>query len=186
MNSFKLIIGLLLGFTALSSCENDLKDVEKISSKRLAVPVDKSYGVTVIYGDSAKVKAKLITPELHHFRTQNPYYEMPKGVTIIFLDEKQQESSRVVSDYAIRRENERLVELRKNVVVTNQKGETFKSDELIWEEGRKRFYSNKLVNITKPDGTNIYGTAFESDESFNNPIIQGATGNLATGDKLTP
>ncbi len=186
MSTFRFLAGcIVMASLALVSCENDLKDVEKISSKSLAVPVDKSYGVTIIYSDSAKVKAKLLAPELDYYRTTSPYYEMPKGLTIIFLDEKQQESSRVVSDYGVRREKEKLVELRKNVVVTNKKKETFKSDELIWDENRKIFYSKKLVNITKPDGTNIFGTGFQSDETFSNTVIESATGNLATGDKLT-
>nr|WP_242689177.1 LPS export ABC transporter periplasmic protein LptC [Pedobacter sp. SYSU D00535] len=162
-----------------------MRDVEKISARNTAVPIDKSYGVTIIYSDSAVVKAKMMTPELHHVKTASPYYEMPKGVTIIFLDpQTKEESSRVVSDYAIRRDSEKVVELRKNVVVTNKKGDTFKSEELIWDENRKIFYSNQLVNITKPDGTSIFGTQFESDESFANPVITNASGNLATGDKL--
>ena len=92
LSTFRFLAGcIVMASLALVSCENDLKDVEKISSKSLAVPVDKSYGVTIIYSDSAKVKAKLLAPELDYYRTTSPYYEMPKGLTIIFLDEKQQE-----------------------------------------------------------------------------------------------
>lgn len=59
--------------------------MEKISAKKLIVPVDKSTGVEIIYSDSAHVKAKLITPELLSFKTEKPYIEMRKGVTVIFL-----------------------------------------------------------------------------------------------------
>ena len=171
---------------AFASCENDLKDVERVSAKKISVPVDVSYGVTVIYSDSAKVKARMTTKELHHYKAiTNPYYEMPKGVTIIFYDENQQESSRVVSDYAVRRENEKQVELRKNVVVTNVKGDVFKSEELIWDEAKQRFYSNQLVNIVKPDGTNIFGSGFRSDQNFNNPEIDRAYGDFATGNRFS-
>lgn len=177
--------GFLLSMVLVTSCENDLRDVEKISNQKLAIPVDKSLGVTIIYSDSAVVKAKMTAPELNNYKTANPYYEMPKGVTIIFFDENQKESSRVVSDYAIRRENEKQVELRKNVVVTNVKGDIFKSEELIWDEGKQRFYSNQLVNIIKPDGTNIFGSGFQSDQNFDKPVIERAYGNLATGNRLT-
>ena len=57
----------------LSACENDLKDVERISSKSASIPVDKSYRVEVIYSDSAKVKGKMITPVLFQYNTENPY-----------------------------------------------------------------------------------------------------------------
>lgn len=164
-------------------CENDLRDVEKISAKKLAVPVDKSIGVEIIYSDSARVKAKLITPELLNFKTDKPYLEMRKGVTVIFYDQNQQESSRVKSDYAIRREHENIVELKRNVVVTNIKGETFKSEELVWDEDKKRFYSNKLVSITSKENV-LFGTSFWANEDFSYYEIVQSTGDLRlTGEQ---
>jgi len=172
-------IGIALQF----SCENNLRDVEKISAKKLIVPVDKSTGVEIIYSDSAHVKAKLITPELLNFKTEKPYIEMRKGVTVIFFDQNQQESSRVRSDYAIRRERENRVELKRNVVVTNIKGETFKSDELIWDETKKRFFSNKLVSITSKDNV-LHGTSFWANEDFSYYEIVQSTGDLRlTGEQ---
>jgi LPS export ABC transporter protein LptC len=167
------------------SCENDLRDIEKISSRSVNLPVDTSRGVEVIFSDSAVVKGKLITPLLLHYKTPKPYDEMPNGLVVIFFDENQRESNRIVADNGIRRESEKLIELRKNVVVTTQKGDVFKSEELFWDETQKIFYSNQTVNITKPDGTSITGTQFKSDQTFDHPIISNATGSLATGNKLT-
>ncbi|MGB4773753.1 MAG: LPS export ABC transporter periplasmic protein LptC [Daejeonella sp.] len=169
---------MLMGVFVLPGCENNLKDVEKISSKKSDLPVDKSTAVEVTYSDSALVKARLLAPELLHFKTAKPYYEMKKGVTVIFFDPKQQETSRVKSDYAIRRENERVVELKKNVVATNVKGETFKSEELIWDEAKKRFYSTKLVSITSKDNI-LYGTSFWANESFSYYEITQSTGDIS-------
>lgn len=166
-------IGIVLQF----ACENDLKDVEQISAKKTAIAVDKSIGVEIIYSDSALVRAKLITPELLSFKTDKPYVEMRKGVTVIFYGPNQQETSRIKSDYAIRRENENIVELKKNVVATNIKGETFKSDELIWDETKKRFYSNRLVTITSRENV-LYGTSFWSNEDFSYYEIVQSTGDL--------
>ena len=174
-----LFAGTLL---LLASCENDLKDVEEVSSKKNSVPMDKSTGVEIIYSDSTKVKARLITPELLHFKTQNPYYEMKKGVTIIFFNADLKESSRVIADYAIRRENEKQVELRRNVVATNEKGETFKSDELIWDETRKRFTSSKMVSVTF-QGNTFYGTSFWANEDFSYYEITQSTGDLSLTEK---
>lgn len=165
-----------------SACENDLKDVEQISAKKLIVPVDKTTGVTVIYSDSAVVKAKMITPEYLHYKTDKPYIEMKKGVTLIFYDAEQQETSRVKSDYAIRRENEKLVELKRNVVATNNKGQTFKSEELIWDETKGRFFSNRLVSITS-QGNTLFGTNFWSNQDFSYYEINQATGDLSLTDK---
>lgn len=160
-----------------SACENDLKKVEQISAKKLVVPVDKSTGVEIIYSDSAKVRAKLITPELLNFKTEKPYIEMKKGLTIIFYDENLQETSRLKADYAIRYERENSVELKRNVVASNIKGETFKSDELFWDENKRRFYSNKLVSITSKDNV-LYGTSFWANEDFSYYEIVQSTGDL--------
>ncbi|HYK75529.1 MAG TPA: LPS export ABC transporter periplasmic protein LptC [Daejeonella sp.] len=173
---------MFLGVIVLNACENDLKDVERISAKKLAVPADTSVGVEMIYSDSAHVKAKLITPELVHFNTQDPYYEMKKGVTIVFYDNALNENSRVTADYAVRREKEKRVELRKNVVATNQKGETFKSDELIWDESKKRFTSSKLVSVTS-QGNTLYGTSFWANENFSYYEISQSTGDLSLTEK---
>ena len=172
-----------IGIAVQYACENNLRDVEKISAKKLIVPVDKSTGVEIIYSDSAHVKAKLITPELLNFKTEKPYIEMRKGVTVIFFDQNRQETSRVRSDYAIRRERENRVELKRNVVVTNIKGETFKSDELIWDETKKRFFSNKLVSITSKDNV-LHGTSFWANEDFSYYEIVQSTGDLRlTGEQ---
>lgn len=172
-----------VGIIMLIACENDLRKVEQISAKKMLVPVDKSTGVEIIYSDSAIVKAKLITPELLNFKTEKPYIEMNKGVTVIFYDQNQQESSRVKADYAIRRERENIVELKRNVVATNIKGETFKSDELIWDETKKRFYSNRLVSITSNQNI-LYGTSFWANEDFSYYEIVQSTGDLRlTGEQ---
>ena len=172
-----------IGIIMLFACENDLRKVEQISAKKMLVPVDKSTGVEIIYSDSSIVKAKLITPELLNFKTEKPYIEMNKGVTVIFYDQNQQESSRVKADYAIRRERENIVELKRNVVVTNIKGETFKSDELIWDETKRRFYSNKLVSITSNQNV-LYGTSFWANEDFSYYEIVQSTGDLRlTGEQ---
>lgn len=168
---------VLIISAVLPACENDLKDVEKISAKAVAIPVDTSTGVEIIYSDSAKVQAKLITPELLHYNTAKPYYEMKKGVTVIMYDDFLVETTRITADYAIQRENEKVVELRKNVVVTNKKGETFKSEELIWDQNTRRCYSNKLVSIITSSQT-IYGTTFWAKEDFSYYEIMQSTGNF--------
>ncbi|NEU10311.1 LPS export ABC transporter periplasmic protein LptC [Flavihumibacter sp. R14] len=184
MKSRVYIFGSLFAVCLLTatSCENDLRDVEEVSSKKVSVPVDKSTGVEIIYSDSAQVKAKLITPELLHFKTQNPYYEMKKGVTIIFFNPAMKENSRVVADYALRRENEKQVELRRNVVATNEKRETFKSDELIWDENKRRFTSGKMVSVTS-QGNTIYGTSFWANQNFSYYEITQSTGDLSLTEK---
>lgn len=176
-----LYILLFFVIVAAIGCQNSLKDVERISSRKLATQTDVSTGVEIIYSDSAVVKAKIITPELIHHKTNQPYYEMKKGMKVIFFDQQQQETSNIISDYALRREHEDIIEFRKNVVATRQDGKVFKSDELFWNAKLRRFYSTKLVTIITPNQT-IYGTEFWANEAFYYEIKQ-STGNFDVSDK---
>ncbi len=151
----------------LSACENSLNDIKKIASKEADRPVSRSTGVDVIYSDSAKVKGHLTTPLMISYEdTPKPYKEMPKGVKIIFYDENLKETGNIVSDYAVQRDKENIIEFRKNVVATNADGLIFKSDELIYDMTNKKMYSNKAVQILMSDGDIAEGIGFDSNETF--------------------
>jgi LPS export ABC transporter protein LptC len=167
------IVTFFVVFTILTGCENDLSSVRAIELRQQG-EVEFTKEAEIIYSDSARVKAKLKAPQLFNHKTKDPYYEMPKGIEVIFFDAFQKQTSKVTSEYAIRKENQRTIELRKNVIAVNNKGETFRSEELIWDENQKRFYSNKVVNISTNKAT-ISGTSFWATEDFSYyEIVHGA------------
>ncbi len=170
---FALVSGLFL-----ASCENDLRDVERVSSKAVSIPVDRSQQVEITLSDSAIVKGRMLAPVLNHYKTKKPYFEMPNGVTLILLDTTGKEKSRVTADHGMYYELTKQAVLRKNVVAISKEGsKTFKSEELIYDETKKKFSSSKLVSIVTPSQT-IYGTSFWADESFNRYEIQQSNGNF--------
>lgn len=176
---FSIIKGIaaFIFILSFSACENDLKEVERVSNQKTEDPVDISYGVKVLYSDSAVVKAQLTTPKMLHFNTENPYYEFPQGGLLIMYDSTRTETQRVKSDYAIQRVNTGITELRKNVVATRADGMTLKSEELIWDENEKRFYSNLPVTIIINNQVS-YGTSFWAKEDFSYFEITSQTGNF--------
>jgi LPS export ABC transporter protein LptC len=157
-----------------SACNSDLNSAKPIDLNE-SVQVETTKGAEIIYSDSTKVKAKLKAPILLHFKAAKPYYEMPKGIDVVFYDENLKPTSTVTSDYAIRREHEKTIELRKNVVAKNMKGETFKSEELFWDENTKKFYSNQVVSINTGQAT-ISGTSFWALEDFSYYEIKQGSG----------
>src|SRR5665213_2091237 len=165
---------LLICMLLLNACENNLGDIKKLTSKEEDKPISISKGVDVIYSDSAKVKAHLLTPLM--IDSASMYQEMPKGVKIIFYDDDLKEKGTIVSDYAIRREKDNMIVFRKNVVATNSQGETFKSDELIYDQTNKKLYSNKPVQITMSNGNVMNGSNFSSNESLYPWHIDQSTG----------
>lgn len=158
---------LFIGVLLLNSCENSLNDIQKIASKEEDKPISRSTGVDVIYSDSAKVKAHLTAPlMIEHNEIPKSYKEMPNGVKIIFYDADLKETGNIISDRAVYREKENLIEFRKNVVATNAHGEIFKSDELIYDMNAKKMYSNKPVQILSENGNVMEGVGADSNESF--------------------
>lgn len=172
-------LAFLAGLLLFSACENDMKAIQKISSQEVSKPINRTTGLDVIYSDSAKVKYRLTTPLLLEYTDKN-FREMPKGLKIVGFDASKamKQSSQLIADYGIERQNDKIIELRKNVVATNVKGETFKSDELIWDQGKKIFYSNKPVQLTFADGTVFYGTGATTTESMYPWTIQNTTGQI--------
>lgn len=170
----------------LSACENDLKKVREISAKEFTNPVDSSMSVQVTYSDSAHVKAVLQTPLLLDFKnSRQPYREMPKGIKITFYDKNLKVVSTVVSDYAITSNDDKIITLKKNVVVTNAEGDTFKSEELIWDSLKKLIYSNKPVLINKIDGTVLNYSNFKSNENGTDYSGDNGSGIIVTKGNIT-
>lgn len=170
----QLMVSLFFIVLLASACENDLKEVERIANIEAEKPIDVSYGVTVIYSDSALVKAKLISSEMIKHNVDSPFYEFPKDVLLIFYDKDKKEERRVTSKYGLYFEKKDLVELRHNVVVTMADGTIFKSEELFWDNTKRIFYNKLPLTVTTPNGDVMEGNFFEADENFENRKVNGA------------
>jgi LPS export ABC transporter protein LptC len=180
----KLILPVVIaGAALLSACENDLKDLPKMSNNEATKPIETYTDVDVIYSDSAKVKAHMTSPLMIKYKVAKPYTEMPKGVKVIFYDVNLNETCTLTADFAVQREQEKTIELRKNVVGVNAKGETFTSDELIWDQNTKQVHSSKLVHVKMADGSVADGTSFTSDEGLNHWKLDNGIGIFHVNDQ---
>jgi LPS export ABC transporter protein LptC len=192
LNRFGLYVFGCLGLLLASSCENSLKQIQEISAQEVSKPVQRTVGVEMIYSDSGEVKARMLTPLLLQYKPESPdsskekaYDEMPKGVKVILFDKGLQPNSTITSEYAIQRTNEKLIELRKNVVATNAKGDVFTSDELIWNQLTQKVTSSKPVTITLTDGTVIHGNALETNQKFDPWTIPNTTGKFNVNQNIS-
>jgi LPS export ABC transporter protein LptC len=161
LRKIKLLPILLI---LLSACENDLSKV-KLYAKAENSPVETATNIKIIYSDSARVQVEVQAPLLERFESENPYFEMNKGLQATFFDDKLQVKSKMDADYGIRYEREQKMEARKNVVVVNEKGDQLNTEHLIWDEKREKLTSDEFVKITTKDEV-IYGTGFEANQDF--------------------
>jgi len=175
---------LVLGATLFFSCENDLRDVEKVANIQEEENVNISKNVTVTYSDSAVVKAELTSPELREYPDSIGFYEFKKGILIRFFDKDRKESQRIKSDYAIQRNNEGLTEFRKNVVVNMADGSVIKTEELFYDEKKQIYYNTVPITFDMKDGRGAFqATSFTSDLNFNDIKGENMTGFYILNDQ---
>nr|WP_294950039.1 LPS export ABC transporter periplasmic protein LptC [uncultured Mucilaginibacter sp.] len=171
----------------LAACENDINKIKAIAAADATKPIQQTSDIDVIFSDSAIVKFRLTAPLMVEYMTpKNPYKVLPKGVKIIFLDKDVKEAGNIIADTGFMRDDNKLIEFRKNVVAKNAEGTVYKSDELIWDQKKKIYYSNKPVEMTKVGGDIMRGTSFTSDDNLKHPIFQNSTAVIhVNGDGLT-
>ena len=151
-------------FLVLTGCENDLNKV-KFYAKSTSSPVETAKNIRIIYSDSAMVQVEVKAPKMERYETENPYFEMTKGLTATFFDNQLNVKSKLDADYGIRYEKDQKIEARKNVVVINEKGDQLNTEHLVWDEKRSKLTSDEFVKITTKDEV-IYGNGFEANQDF--------------------
>lgn len=179
---------VLLGAILSIACENDAKDIDRLANIKAEEAVDISKDVTVVYSDSAQVKAELKAPEMRVYHDSTGSYEFKKGVQIIFFDEFAKEMQRITSKYAIQRTESGITEFRNDVVITKVDGTVIKTEELIYDENQKKYYGSQPITAEYNDGrTSAQGTSFTSDANFNDiRFTNGTAIHFPTTDSQLP
>ncbi|RZK14121.1 MAG: hypothetical protein EOO86_19160 [Pedobacter sp.] len=184
------LYGLMLGLPLfLASCgDDDLKKANSVSVNKITFTRDRTIGFEVIYSDSARVKAKGNAPILDKITPSEGavYQEMPKGVNIDFFNPNGTIDGNLICDYAIRKDQDKKTEFRKNVVVKNNKGDTFSSQELIWDEIKKIFYSTQRVYVKGADGSMGEGINFEAPQDFSTYTMESGNADLNMKESIAP
>lgn len=163
INKFAWALCLVL---ILSSCgDKDLEKIKVISNNK-DLPIEVGTNISINYTDSGFQKATLFAPLLERYATETrSETEMTKGITAYFYSREGKVNSYIKSKYALRNERERTITARKDVQVVNNKGDTLRTEELIWDEKSDKIYSDKAVRITTPDKI-ILGTGMVSNSAF--------------------
>ncbi len=160
------IAALFLGAAILVfGCENDIEKIKAFTSTE-NLPILEAYDFETIFTDSGQIRYTLKTPKLLRFENEGKAFnEFPDGVEITQYNAKGKVVSSLTADYAKQFSKEQKWEAKNNVVATNEKGDTLKTDQLIWEEKTKKIYSDNFVEIIRKDGI-FTGVGLTADESL--------------------
>ena len=173
---YRFSILILLFFSLLAACRNDIETVNKVTAT-IKAPTETGKNVEIIYSDSAKMKFKIIAPLIEHYTTDTSYLVFSKGVHVLFYDDSTKVKTELTAKYAIRYEGLNKMEARNDVVLLNQKGEKLNTEHLIWDEQKQLIYTEAFVKITTADEI-IYGDGLESNQDFSKYKIKNIKGTL--------
>lgn len=181
MTQYKLsIVALLVGATMLLlSCSEKTK-IEKFDpTKIIERPQMSADSLIVLRSDSARLILRFTAPVAIMDEDENglDYTECPNGFLIERFDKEGAITSRISAEYGKRFNKEERYEALGNVIVTTEKGDTLKTEQLIFLHKKDRLYSEKYVRIYQTDRI-IHGVGFESDSDLKNRIFYKTHGNI--------
>ncbi len=178
-----LAVSLLLVFIA--ACKNDPKEIDALVGKQ-SIQEDKADEVTIIYSEHGKSRIRMFATEfIRNEIAKPPYVDMRKGLKVEFFDDSMKVESTLTAMYARWYEGKGNVLIRDSVVVVNKKGETLRTEELIWNQNVRKFYTEKFVRINTPDQV-MYGDGLEANEDFSWYRIKNPKGTVRVNKEEMP
>lgn len=173
---FALCFSLLL-----ISCENDPEEVAAFRPKPPS-PDEIAVEVSLIYTDSARLKAILEAPLMETYRNRpEPYTEMRQGIFIEFYDREGGVTSSLKADYGIQYDDKDETEVKGNVLVVNEDGDSLTTEQLFWLEEKDLIYSDRAVRVKTAEEI-IFSEGFESSSSFQNYKFYKISGILSVDE----
>lgn len=158
---------LIISCCFVYSCENDPVEIDNWMKEQPMI--EEATNIESYLSNGGKVKAKLKAPLMVRAMADTHYIEFPKSLYAVFYnDSTTQIESWVKSKYGKYYEDLNKVYLRDSVVVITVQGDTLKSPDLWWDQGKGLFYTDNYAEY--------YGK---------NQIINGGKGMQATQDLKT-
>jgi len=173
--TFFLIIVLLTWI--MVSCENEISKIKTVTSTEVP-PAVTAEGVEMLASDSSVIRSMLQAPLfIKHDDEKDPYIEFPKGVKIVKYDANMNVISSITAQYAKNFPSDGRWEAKNNVIAVNFKGDTLKTEYLVWDTAKKKIYSDQFVKIIQKDQW-YTGIGFESDQDFSSYSITKLKGHM--------
>lgn len=170
-----LVLGTAILFYA---CENNEIDKIQAFSSPEELPILETKNFVTLMSDSGLIRNSLRAPVLLQFDNGGKsYYEFPEGMELVKFDEHQNIISSITADYAKQFVKEKKWEAKNNVVVTNERGDSLKTEVLTWEEKTEKIYTEEFVKIIR-DNQIITGVGLTSDQNMLNWKIKNPKGTI--------
>lgn len=168
-----LILAVIFLFQACSSEKLEPPKTDIVNPD--SIPSQESYGTTVTFSDSGKVKAILIAGRIRVYSKFN-YTLVDSGAKVDFYKEGIY-SSTLTGRRGKIYDATKDVEVYDSVKLVSQNGSVLTTNKLLWVNKTQRIKSDEFVHIKTPN-EDIQGYGFEADQNLKNYVIYRVSGEM--------
>ena len=171
---------LVMAMAIFCGCESNFKEVQKINFSEF-VPSGEADKINLKYTDSGRITAVLVSPKMREYASVDfPFTEFPKGINVTLYD-KNGKMTFIKSDYATSFKQTNIIDLKGNVKINSQDGQTLETDQLYFDQKNEWFFTEKSFKFTDPKGvSNGKGIDFSKDFKVTNS--QSIAGEVESAD----
>jgi LPS export ABC transporter protein LptC len=174
----------LLCIFTLASCTNNKEKIKSLSLPPER-PAQKSKQVTLLYSDSARLKAILKANEMITYdkNQPEPFIFFPKRIEVIFYDQQQIPTSTLTANQAVYFTKTQKAYLKYDVNFINNKHEHLITENIVWNQSTGKITTDKPIQIITPTQI-IKGNGIECEEDFSDYTIKNITGIIQMNDSI--
>lgn len=167
--------GIIMFFSA---CErNNIEKINQITAE-IDAPDVAVTNTELIFSKNGRIEVRLTSNQINRYLDlEEPYTEFPEGLYVEFYDSTNKVTSFIKANYCIYDEKEELWTAENDVVSVSEEGDTLNTDFLIWNQKKKKIYSDQYVRITNEDGI-IHGKGFEANQDLSDWVIKNSSGTI--------
>ncbi len=145
-------------------CESNFKEVQKINFSEF-MPSGEADNFNLKYTDSGRIKSILVSPKMLDFsNVEFPFTEFPKGINVTMYDSNGKRTF-ITSDYAVTFKGTDLIDLQKNVKISNETGQFLETEQLYFDQKNEWFFTEKKFKFTDPKGVS-FGEGIDFSKDF--------------------
>lgn len=151
---------------AFWSCSGDKQHFVANVGDGYSTPTMATRDVSTLISDSGYTRYHLKAPVWNMFEdADEPFWTFPEGISLEQYDNNMAVTSNVDADSAVYYSRKKIWRLDGNVVMVNPERDSFLTQQLFWDQNRRKIYSDSFIHIVRSDRT-IEGYGFESDQNM--------------------
>lgn len=178
-----LIAVLLFTLSGLSSCENDLEAIERISFD-VHSPDETTKNLKMIYADDAYARVEIFASLAETYRGKEEITKIKDSLKVHFFNEKGEIVSKLTALYGEINYTKGTLMVKDSVRLYNyQKKQTLETEALFWNQKDSSIYSMSSVVVRSPKGT-IFGEGIRTKQDFSKYELIKPVGHIEIDKEL--